>query len=517
MAAPLNVTDDLLQLLFLAAASTLPCSRTGAPTSLTRRTLRRTLPPSHSDDYLDFLGFAALSTNLLLPTNGTLTLAPAAHAWAASSHRIRLAAIRDAIFTHPLAFERWRSHHRPGWRLLKFLPTTEDAFASLVPPTTRNSSRDIARRIGRIASDLLISDSIASSPRALADALANAHTWLAPCRARPAPSLTLHLHFEESHNRPVHSITTISAPPTLDFLELASITDLVAPHTLALSRSSVERALTLGINAAAVLHRLDQHLPHLTRPLAFDAAVRRWARTCGAVRLHHVVLLETRSAELLDELLHTRRARSCISRTLSPRTAVVDPRHLSALRKRLHRIPGFVDLSESPAASLTANVHLYIAAHIAHLLPDLVPLPFRTPYSLVTQLARALSPAERALADQSIAAWRSSVADHPLPTSWLQLDPPQIDSLEAAQRARLDACTHAATHRLSLTFTYQGRDDVQPAPRRVEALRIEWRRTQPFLVAFDLDIEEERTFRLDRIMNAPQISQSAATRFRLTQ
>jgi hypothetical protein len=219
--------------------------------------------------------------------------------------------------------------------------------------------------------------------------------------------------------------------------------------------------------------------------------------------LHELFILEARSPADLDAALRARRARAAVSRTLSPRAVVVDRRAAPALRRRLRAIPGFVDSSlDSSLAStdaLSPHVHLYLAARIAHALPDLVPLPLRTPHALVDLLHDALSPAERDLADQAFAAWQASLADRPLPASWNDLDSPAPESLEPAARDALERCTDALHSGRSLQFEYLGRDDAALTTRTVDPLRIEWRRSLPYLVAFDLNTEEERTFRIDRI------------------
>jgi hypothetical protein len=500
MPARPDVADDVLRLAFIAASSPpLFCSPLGKLTPRARDALRRALPPaSHDPAYLDLLVFAALAAELLVVSHNRLALAPPAAAWAAAPPADQLRTLRFATLAHPDAAARWAAARRPGFRLLRNLPP----FAQLLPPERAFSHSAVARRIGMLSSNLLLSDSPASSITALVDALVFAHRTLSPLsRRRPRSSLSVHLSFEGRPGRGASFFSTTTAfPPPPAFLELAALASLSTPDALTIDDASLRRALASGLSARAVLAALDRCLPSLARPPAFDVAVRRIARRHGRIHLHQVTLLETRSAADLDAILVARRARRAVLRTLSPRTVVVDPRFLPDLRRRLRTIPEFIDdTPPSDDALLDDALHLYLAARIAHALPDLVPIPWRLPHALVARLERALSPAQRALAAASLEAWRTSLAEPALPAAWFSLDAPRLADLDEPSRSLTTLCAAAAHDGAALSFEYQGRDDALASHRSVEALRIEWRRGIPYLVAFDLDAEEERTFRIDRM------------------
>ena len=501
-----SIADDVLSLLFITATAAPPlrCSPSGTPARAAIAALRRVLP--HDDETLALLIFAAHSAELIVAAAGRFTLSPTTADWTDAPSTTRLAALRAAVLAHPLSTRRWRAARLPGWRLLSNLPSID----ALVPAGSPNSPRNVARRIGRLSSDLVLSDSPASSALALAAALSRADALFSPQRSSRQRPLSVQFSFEDARHRASSFSISCPSPPARSFLELAACADLVAPDTLLFHADSFARALTLGASAAHLLQMLDRLLPTLTRPPAFDAAVRRWSRTHGRLRLHEVLLLEARSAADLDDALHARRARAAVARTLSPRAVVVDRRFAPALRRRLRRLPGFVDASlPADETAFTPGVHLYLAARIAHALPDLVPLPWRTPHALVDQLLRALSPSERNLAEQAFISWQSSLGQRALPASWSELDAPSPDSLEPRTRAMLDRCTSAVAAAHALHFEYHGRDDASPTRRSVDPLRIEWRRSLPYLVAFDLIAEEERTFRVDRIVRFLDSSSAA--------
>lgn len=507
MPARPDLAEDVLRLAFVAASASPPlaCSSRGIPHKRTRDALRRALSPaSHASEYTGLLVFASLAADLLTVSHGRLTIAPAAAQWAAAPPAERRRALRFAVLEHPDAAARWMAARRPGFRLLRYLPP----FAQLLPPARSFSRSALARRIGALSSDLLLSDSPASSITALVDSLSFAHTHLSAPPRRTTPPLKLHLSFSRGHTRRISFSQLVPAPPTSAFLELAALSGMVASSEIAINDDSLRRALDAGLSAHAILSLLDRCLPSLARPADFDAAVRRAARDRGRIHLHQDAILETRTAAELDEILRAQRARRAVLRTLSPRAVVVDPRRLPDMRRRLRTAPGFLD-DTTPAEPSTIDssdsLHLYLAARITHLLPDLTPLPWRPPHSLVARLERALSPQQRALAAAMLDEWRTLLAERPLPASWFALDSPRLDELNEPTRTLASLCIDAVRHGASLTFEYQGRDELHPARRSVEPLRVEWRRGAPYLVAFDHDAEEERTFRIDRMRAAARL------------
>lgn len=294
------------------------------------------------------------------------------------------------------------------------------------------------------------------------------------------------------------------AAATADFrvlYELADYADCISikPHrTLRLSQERVQRALEHGETSASILRFLENAIDDAL-PRQLVETIQSWAQHLERVTLRRVTLLETQNRALLEELTRSRTIRKQLGRTLSSRAITVRENGLAKLIRQLKRfgVSPRVEFSlpSEPTRDLaneSATFHLYIATRLGYLLSDLIPAHLRTPYSIVQDLEQQLSEHERNLADGML----HDLIDQTRPFSFSERSPVETD----VEPITLEQIQNAIDHHQALVVRYYTAARDETTTRTIEPLRMEWRNQTPYLIAYCRLRQDERVFRVDRIL-----------------
>ncbi len=285
-----------------------------------------------------------------------------------------------------------------------------------------------------------------------------------------------------------------------------------APHldrqTLILDPDAVASAVAAGQPLSTLLLALHHALGRASSH-RLVGKLRQWARKGQDVRLHQLAILETTSPDLMADLRRRKLIRRHLGDALSPTRSIANPAALPALRQHLASLgwhlaaePPPSDRSPSdppPAApvglSSSQAALLWLAGQVYQGLGEHIALPFPLPAALLDDLAAALTLEQQEAADF----WAGQVADaltsalagylgHP---AWLD-DAPAFEALPAIEAAL------AAGHDLILTYHSPARE--QKLVRRVTPYWLEQRQDTYYLIAYCHLRNDERVFRLDRIL-----------------
>jgi hypothetical protein len=311
--------------------------------------------------------------------------------------------------------------------------------------------------------------------------------------------------------------------------------------TYHVTAASFARALHQGWSAPALLDALDGLAE---RPLTGQerATLRAWAEAAERTTIRRLTVLETSDPEVISRLASTRRGRSLIVRTLSPRAVVVDEARLDQLVRRLARQEGVppavgskramptsypTSYSLLPTPGPSGAAHAWLALKVYQGLGRFIRLPARTPQALLEHLAALADPSGQALAaaetaaEAVLAALQDVMDGRATFPPWPEAGLPVEESLALIEEALANG------QALEMDYYTAGRDAL--THRVVEPYRLEWRgrsrgaREQgckgaggqggegakesnvaegqgiPYLVGFCHRAQSERVFRLDRI------------------
>jgi len=271
--------------------------------------------------------------------------------------------------------------------------------------------------------------------------------------------------------------------------------------------SAFVRALHRGWAAVALVDALNRLAE---RPLHSQetALLRAWAEMADRMTIRHAAILETDDPEIIRRLASTRRGRTLIWRTLSPRAVIVDPAKVALLIRRLTEQEGVPPKDElgrmkdesginSPDSSFIVHPSsfLWLALKVYQGLGQHIPLPARIPQAVLDQVAAAAGPETLAAADiaaeQTLAALGQALDGYTAFPPWPEAGLPIEASLPIIEQAL------AAGQNLELLYYTAGTGRL--ARRVVEPYRVEWRANTAYLIGFCHRAEAERVFRLDRI------------------
>lgn len=144
---------------------------------------------------------------------------------------------------------------------------------------------------------------------------------------------------------------TVALPRTAslsDRFQLARIAEWRASgseYVYAVTPASLGHALSAGVELA----RIERFLARISEnevPAAALARLRAWASRYGDVRMRHVAVLETRSAQVMAELRAHERIHPYLRQALSPTMAVVRASDWDALIRELHRAGYLPEIAE---------------------------------------------------------------------------------------------------------------------------------------------------------------------------
>lgn len=337
----------------------------------------------------------------------------------------------------------------------------------------------------------------------------------------PAGANPLHL----AHLAPYCQWLTLAAPSLAQQLELTEAT--------------VAGAVAQGVQPAQILHALADALGR-SPSHRLQVKIRQWAAKGQAVRVRQVTILETKDPQLMGDLRRYKLVRRHLGEALSPTRSVLNPLGLPALRTHLASLgwyvriaptgagdddplppllsaqeaeapqaplPGietatedetssFISASSDPVSVSAADAGLlWMTGLVYQGLGAHLPLPLPLSAALMDALAAELAPEQRAAAeflagqvqDQLVAALDGYLG-HP---AWMQ-ESPAADPMPLIEQAL------AQDDDLILTYWSQGHE--QKRVRRVTPYWIEQRHSIYYLVAYCHLRNEERVFRIDRIL-----------------
>ncbi len=281
-----------------------------------------------------------------------------------------------------------------------------------------------------------------------------------------------------------------------------------------LDETRIRRALDQDKTIAQICDFLEQ-ATHDALPRAVTDWLYRIGGNYGHITLRSAVLLETDAPALLSQLTHNQTIRQCIHRTLSPRAVVVQPSHIRRLTRYFERnnYQPRLELANqrtTPKQFDQATLaHLYISARLVHQLHALTPGSYSPPYSILQDLAQQLTPHDRALADEII-----NESQNPLPRPRQPVAESTTADLEH-QNTFLPIVVTAIEKNTLLEITYHSPYGEGATRRLIEPLRLEYRRTIPYLIAYCHLANGERTFRLARILELTACQESQTRQRRI--
>ena len=127
--------------------------------------------------------------------------------------------------------------------------------------------------------------------------------------------------------------------PLRDRFQLARIAEWRASgaeYVYAVTAPSLARSLGAGIE----VERIERFLSRISEspvPAAMLARIRGWAARYGQVSVRRVMILETRSAQVMSQLRHHERIRGYLRQAFSPTTALVRESDWPRLTEELYR------------------------------------------------------------------------------------------------------------------------------------------------------------------------------------
>lgn len=473
---------------------------------------------------ITFVHYLCESLGLLCLVRGRLKPAPAARHWLAQVPSVQMRAIWD-VWLSPgdENQERWSRYRLPGCRLrmpVEFARRLVDRL------TDHRPDRPFAQE------DLLASSLDELIPwweqgegqtaaMLLPGFLDGPLTWLGVLkRQTPLYCLTpfgAWLLDQSGALPPVDDVYPLTmtadlalhlpAQPRLDgVLALAEWANLNPGPCLRLSPHSIARAWERGGTFPDLLAALGRYAMPRPTPRQCDT-LQAWLQELDAVVIQPFLLLRASTSEQMDRLWQQPSLRAHLGRRLAPELAIIKtstPEELvQALRRRGFAIhtptPGAIEgLSDpsAPHAPLSTGeaewllVSLMVHNHLAWRL-DVTSIP---PSAIVETLTATLDPsrlaAAQAAAERAITRLEQ-VLDGPAPTT-LPLSPEVLVE-------RLEAAIHAGQG-IHLRYWSAARDEI--TERQVEPHYVEWHGDRAYLVAYCHLRQGERTFRLDRILDA---------------
>lgn len=123
-----------------------------------------------------------------------------------------------------------------------------------------------------------------------------------------------------------------------------------------------------------------------------------------------------------------------------------------------------------------------------------------------------LSKEERVLLSLAASAWNSALVSNAANRGLERVSPaelsetPEVTHSMAFGRDWIAELLEAITRQVSVQFTYQSASEKTPAIRSVDPWKLILSGGRWYLVGFDLDRGESRSFRVDRIVNVPLIT-----------
>lgn len=466
------------------------------------------LPSERHSLRLAFAHYLAERLALVTLASGLLKPSPKAAAWLDQSLSQQIQACWQAWLA-PTDENRilWRRFHLPGYpwrdppglaqRLAQRLPLDDTGdLADLLPWWEREAHptklQEHVHRllVGPLAGLGLVSPSGPGQPTAIA--LTAIGAWL--IHGGQPPSLPAPQPLQAGPDLEL-ALPAAAPPPLAALLQLADWAELTPGPRLRLTPTSLARSLADG-HGLSGLRGLWQRF--VTPPLApaQQAQLQAWAEQTPWIELQAALLLRTSSAHHLDALMADRRVRRHLGKRLAPDLATVrspEPhRLLRALAARGYTLRPLPAADGAPEPKAGDRWWLYTSYLIHRLLAERLGLAL-PPGAVQAALEADLDPAQRAAAQEAaeavVSAVRSAIAGPPATPAPLPL--PEVE-------ARLLAAIEADQ---SVHMVYWSPWQNTVTERCVRPLQLQWRGDHRYLLAFCLQANAQRTFRLDRLLD----------------
>jgi hypothetical protein len=294
-----------------------------------------------------------------------------------------------------------------------------------------------------------------------------------------------------------------------DYAELISVKPI---RRYRLDRDRIQRALQRGLTLDGLL-RFFEALIGDALPEWLHRQLRDWAAQLDQIAIRRVTILEVRDPATLTELTRAHRLRESLGRTLSPRAVIIRPARLAPLVRQIKQRglvprlyfsdPRLRDHSTTRLYDDPPRAQLYYAALLNHYQADRLPTPYRVDYSIVLDLEHQLSLHDRQLAQELAAeAADKLTADQRALFANRLRDAPSTPAADHPPTAVvIKTIEQAIATNTPLALTYYAASFDQTTQRLVDPLRLEWHGDVPYLIAYCHLRQDERTFRVDRILD----------------
>lgn len=467
----------------------------------------------------------------------TVTLLPAAWQWLNASRPARLQTLWRAW--HTPTPERWHRYRLPGYTWQSnpaaLLPHLHQALLILNPAQPRLFARLMIKQQPHLI-DLLPANALhraATLTNTIIDLLTGPLCWLGVLHhtqaglsltptgyailngqannadSNPAPAkFTVHSYLTPN---PLESSLTFFPPAALPtpshLMTIVEVADIALEGNSISAFTLNSSAFILAVQRGWSPPALRQALNDLAnRPLTGQEAelLRHWAGLAAKITLHYALLMETTDPAIITRLAATRRGRSLIRRTLSPRAVLANPAKAQQLIRRLTQQEGVPPKIVGAMLNDKLNptgffgpyaLALYLAAQVYQRLGRYLTLPARIPQVALEQLTAQATPAQLAaaadLADQTLAALAHVIDGRAAFAPWPENNLPVAHSQAVIEQAI------STGQNVRLHYYAPSSDTLMW--RTVEPYRVEQRGNTPYLVGFCRHAQAERTFRLDRI------------------
>jgi hypothetical protein len=350
------------------------------------------------------------------------------------------------------------------------------------------------------------------------------HTSAEPLAQQPAkPSVpsVANLVIQPSGEIAFVAHATASLSPLYELSQYAELVSVAPQRQYHLSRARIEHAFERG-QSLTVLIGFFERVIGASLPNPVITQLRTWHADFNRVILRRALLIETHDTKTLKQLTSSRGIRPCLGRKLGPRHAIVHEDQLDTLQRRLtwrglKPQRAYVHAQTNSPTRQKAHAtfdqptlaHLYLSAQLCHHLPDLVPLPYRTPQATLDEVAQQLSQHDLDLVQQ----WVSQHVEMLHRERRIKQSQPAVNAVWDDEPESNEVLPHAlkqlqqATQTgRALQITYHSPNYDGTTTRIIEPQHIEQNDLFTYIIAYCHLARAERTFRLDRIRQITQIT-----------
>jgi len=281
---------------------------------------------------------------------------------------------------------------------------------------------------------------------------------------------------------------------------------------LRLSPQKIGIAAAQGVSVKQIVDVIEKLVE---RPAShrLQRKLHQWMKRGQRVRLQRLVALETDSAMLMGELRQRKLVRRNLGNVIGPNRSVVNPDRINELTQQLQSLGWYVNWQRKTdeqandkgkndiKISRAEAGFLLAAARVFQALGEMIPLHGHPPDGLLLRLSREIShdqdAAARYLTDETMKQLQMLIQGYDGLPSWY------VPQQEANP---LPIIKRALESKQLLDISYWAPACGQPLERRVQPYFLEERAGYYYLTGYCYLREDERIFRVDRILWANIVS-----------